>query len=207
MSDAVSSDTTSDETQIHSWIVELRARLDQPPAVRLPPSDVRKAAVLVPLYVDAGQLWTLLTKRTEHLPTHKGQVAFPGGSLEEGEDSWAGALREAHEEIGIEPERVLRLGELDEAETPAGFRVRPCVGVVPFPVETTIDEGEIDEVFAVPLQALANPDLVEDRAVKIDGEERVLRIYHVGRHQIWGLTSRILQNLLVRLGIEATMGA
>lgn len=191
-----------------SWITELRARLDTPPPVRLPPSDVRKAAVLVPLYVDAGQLWTLLTKRTDHLPTHKGQVAFPGGSLESGEDYWDGALREANEEVGIDPSTVLRLGELDEAETPAGFRVRPCVGTVPFPLETEIDEGEIEEAFAVPLPALANPDLVEDRAVKIDGEERVLRVYHVGRHQIWGLTARILQNLLERLGLEGTtMGA
>ena len=206
MSDASIPDTP--EPQTHSWIVELRGRLDQPPPVRLPPSDVRKASVLVPLYVDAGQLWTLLTKRTDHLPTHKGQVAFPGGSLEGCEDPWACALRETYEEIGIEPERVLKLGELDEAETPAGFRVRPCVGVVPVPVETTIDEGEIDEVFSVPLQILANPDLVEDRAVKIDGVERVLRIYHVGRHQIWGLTSRILQNLLIRLGMDgATMGS
>ena len=198
----------NDQPQIHSWITEIRGRLENPPPSVLPPSDVRQAAVLIPLYVDAGQLWTVLTKRTEHLPTHKGQIAFAGGSLEEGEDVWHGALREAHEEIGIEPKAVLRLGCLDEAETPAGFRVTPCVGVVPYPLETVIDEGEIEDVFTVPLNNLANPDLVEDRAVLIDGLEKDLRIYHVGRRQIWGLTARIIQNLLLRVGIDHTqMGA
>lgn len=186
----------------NSWIVEARGRLASPPPLRLPPTDVRRAAVLVPLYIDAGQMWTLLTKRTDHLPTHKGQIAFPGGSLEDGEDAWAAALREANEEIGLEEKLVLRLGELDDAETPSGFRITPCVGAVPFPLETSLDEGEIEEVFPVPLQNLASPDLVEDRSVLIDGEERVLRIYHVGRRQIWGLTARIMQNLLLRLGVE-----
>lgn len=194
------------EQAIHSWITEIRARLEQPAPKRLPPSDTRQAAVLIPVYVDAGQLWTLLTKRTDHLPTHKGQIAFAGGSLEEGEDAWQGALREAHEEIGIEPKSVLKLGTLDEAETPAGFRVTPCVGVVPYPVETVINEGEIDEVFAVPLSALANPELVEDRTVLIDDEEKMIRIYHVGRRQIWGLTARIIQNLLLRMGMDPVIG-
>ena len=197
----------SDQQALHSWITEIRARLEQPSPKRLPPSDTRQAAVLIPLYVDAGQLWTLLTKRTEHLPTHKGQIAFAGGSLEEGEDAWQGALREAHEEIGIEPKSVLKLGMLDEAETPAGFRVTACVGVVPYPIETVINEGEIDEVFAVPLSALANPELVEDRTVLIDEEEKMLRIYHVGRRQIWGLTARMIQNLLVRLGMDPVIGS
>ncbi|MEM6793273.1 MAG: CoA pyrophosphatase [Acidobacteriota bacterium] len=194
------------DEQWASWITEVRARLTASPPRRLPPADVRKAAVLIPLYVDAGQLWTLLTKRTDHLPTHKGQIAFPGGSLEEGEDAWEAALREAQEEIGLATSAAVRLGQLDEAETPSGFHITPCAVAVPFPVETTLDEGEIEEVFPVPLQALAHPDLVEDREVLIEGEQRVLRIYHVGRRQIWGLTSRILQNLLERLGLEPTLG-
>ena len=185
-----------------SWILQVRGQLERPAPRRLPPSDVRQAAVLVPLYVDAGQLWTILTKRTDHLPSHKGQIAFPGGKLEDGEDLWEGALREAHEEIGLEPDKVLPLGQLDEAGTPSGFRIVPCVGAVPYPLETRINEGEIDDVFPVPLQNLSNPDLVEDRRVLIDGVERELRIYHVGRRQIWGLTARILQTLLIRLGVE-----
>ena len=168
-----------------SWLLEVRARLSSPPPRRLPPSEARPAAVLVPLFVDAGELWTVLTKRTDHLPTHRGQIAFPGGGREIGEDPWAAALRETHEEVGLEPGRVFRLGELDE---------------------TGPNDAEIAEVFAVPLSAFADPDLVEEREVKIDGAKRNLLIYHVGRHQVWGLTARILENLLERLGMSIARG-
>ncbi len=184
-----------------SWILELRARLSAPAGRRLPPDDTREAAVLVPLYVDAGALWTLLTKRSEDLPHHRGQIAFPGGSLESGEDAWAAALRETEEEVGIAPNKVLRLGELDEASTPSGFRIVPCVGAVPFPLETQLNSAEIEEVFPVPIQAFANPRMVEDRVVSFDGQPRELRIYHIGGRQVWGLTARIIQNLLDRLGM------
>lgn len=184
-----------------SWLLEVRSRLSSPPPKRLPPSEARPAAVLVPLFVDAGELWTVLTKRTDHLPTHRGQIAFPGGGREIGEDPWAAALRETHEEVGLEPGRVFRLGELDETGSPVGFRVVPCVGAVPYPFEAKPNDGEIAEVFALPLTAFSDPDLVEEREVKIDGAKRNLLIYHVGRHQIWGLTARILENLLTRLGM------
>jgi 8-oxo-dGTP pyrophosphatase MutT (NUDIX family) len=186
-----------------SWILEIRNRLSSPPPRRLAASDLRQAAVLVPLYVDAGELWTVLTKRTDDLPTHRGQIAFPGGGRELKEDPWAAALRETEEEIGLDPKRVLPLGELDEGETPAGFRVIPCVGAIPFPYETRLNDREIAEVFSLPLTAFTNPRLVEERPVKINGVERLLLVYHIGNRQIWGLTARILQNLLVRLGLES----
>ncbi len=190
------------ESPLNSWILELRTRLSTPTAKRLPPTDARQAAVLVPLYVDAGELWTLLTRRTDTLPYHKGQIAFPGGSLEPGEEPWDAALRETEEEVGIDAENVLRLGELDEAETPSGFRIVPCVGAVPFPLETEPNADEIEDLFAVPISAFANPTAVEDRVVRLDGEDRLLRIYHVGSRRVWGLTAVILQNLLQRLGLE-----
>lgn len=189
-----------------SWIMELRERLTTPPPRRLGPKDLRQASVLVPLYVDAGELWTVLTKRTDTLPTHRSQIAFPGGGRELREDPWDAALREAQEEIGLEPRTVLKLGELDEGETPAGFRVIPCVGAVPFPYQAQPNEAEIAEVFSLPLSAFANPRLVEERTVTVNGDEREIRIYHIGNRQIWGLTARILQNLLVRLGIEGGEG-
>lgn len=191
------------DAPFQSWILALRERLASPPPQRLPPSDLRTASVLVPLYVEAGELWTVLTKRTDTLPNHRSQIAFPGGARELGEDPWAAALRESQEEVGLDPKRVLRLGELDEGETPTGFRVIPCVGAVPFPLQMSPNAGEIAEVFSLPLSAFSNPQLVEDRTIVVNGEERELRIYHVGRRQIWGLTARILQNLLVRLGLES----
>ena len=192
----------NDQEPIHSWIFEVRQRLSTPPPTRLPASEVRQAAVLVPLYVDNGELWTLLTKRSESLPQHRGQIAFPGGGREIGEDPWDAALRETHEELGIEPSQVIRVGELDEASTPSGFHIVPCVGAVPYPLETTINEDEIAEVFSVPLLAFTDFRIVEDRLVKIDGVERTIRVYHVGKRQVWGLTARIVQNLLLRLGFE-----
>ncbi|HET9228472.1 MAG TPA: CoA pyrophosphatase [Thermoanaerobaculia bacterium] len=185
-----------------SWIIQVRERFSSPPPRRLAASDLRQASVLVPLYVDAGELWTVLTKRTDDLPSHRGQIAFPGGGRELKEDAWAAALRESHEEIGLDPKRVLPLGILDEQETPAGFRVIPCVGAIPFPFEVRPNEREIDEVFSLPLTAFSNPRMVEERLVKINGVERLLLVYHIGNRQIWGLTARILQNLLVRLGLE-----
>ena len=192
----------NEQESIHSWIFEVRHRLSTPPPTRLPAGEVRQAAVLVPLYVDNGELWTLLTKRSDTLPHHRGQIAFPGGGREIGEDPWAAALRETHEELGIEPSQVIRVGELDESATPSGFHIVPCVGAVPYPLETTINDDEIAEVFSVPLLAFTDYRIVEDRLVKIDGVERTIRVYHVGKRQVWGLTARIVQNLLLRLGFE-----
>jgi 8-oxo-dGTP pyrophosphatase MutT (NUDIX family) len=159
--------------------------------------------VLVPLFVDAGQLWTVLTKRTDTVPHHRGQIAFPGGGLEVGESPWQAAVRETEEEIGVDRRRVLELGHLDEKASPAGFRIVPCVGAVPTPLETKLNENEIAEVFSVPLLAFSDVRLVEERLVEFDGHERMLRIYHVGGRRIWGLTARIIQNLMERLGLAA----
>lgn len=190
-----------------SWIFEVRERLSFPPPLRLPAKDLRQASVLVPLFVDGGELWTVLTRRTDQLPTHRSQIAFPGGARELGEDAWSAALRESHEEVGLEPRQVLRLGELDEGETPAGFRVIPLVGAIPKSFKPEPSAAEIAEVFNLPLSAFANPRMVEEREVKVDGIRRMLRIYHVGNRQIWGLTARILQNLLERLGMEGDDGS
>ena len=188
--------------ELHSWIVDVRQRLSSPPPLRQTPKQARQAAVLVPIYVDAGELWTVLTKRSENLPHHRNQIAFPGGGLEIGEDPWTAALRESEEELGIDTSKVLHLGDLDEAETPSGFHIVPCVGAVPNPLETEINQEEIAEVFSVPLLAFADYRIVEDQLVKIDGVERMIRVYHVGKRQVWGLTARIIQNLLTRLGFE-----
>ena len=191
------------ESARQSWILTLRELLASPPPQRLPPSELRPASVLVPLYVDAGELWTVLTKRTDTLPSHRSQIAFPGGGRELKEDPWAAAVREAQEEIGLDPRVVLKLGELDEVESPMGFRVIPCVGAIPQSYEFRPNEAEIAEVFSLPVSAFANPRLVEEREIVINGMKRNILIYHVGNRQIWGLTARILQNLLVRVGLES----
>jgi 8-oxo-dGTP pyrophosphatase MutT (NUDIX family) len=189
---------------LRSWIEDLRERLASPAPLRLSPppgKEPRRAAVLVPLFVEARELWVVLTRRSDELPQHRGQIAFPGGGLELGEDPWRAALRETEEELGLSASTLLRLGQLDEADSSTGFRIVPCVAAVPWPAPFRPSEAEIAEVFSVPLRALAEPQLVEEREVLVDGRRRSLRVYHVGRHQIWGLTARVLQNLLERLGL------
>ncbi|MDX1643052.1 MAG: CoA pyrophosphatase [Thermoanaerobaculia bacterium] len=188
---------------VHSWIEDVRRRLASPPPQRLPLSEARQAAVLVPLHVESGQLQVLLTKRSDELPHHRSQIAFPGGGREIGEDPWTTALRETEEELALDSRRILRLGQLDEAWTPSGYRIIPCVGAVPAPVEVVPNEQEIAEAFSLPLAEFAEPEKIEDRRVEIDGRERRLRIYHVEGRQVWGLTARVLQNLMIRLGLDS----
>jgi 8-oxo-dGTP pyrophosphatase MutT (NUDIX family) len=189
-------------TRLPSWIEEIRGRLASPPPKRLAGVEARHAAVLVPLYVAHGQLWTLLTRRSQELPHHRGQIAFPGGGRETGEDFWRAALRESEEEIGLPTRLVLRLGELDEVGTPSGFRIVPCVGAIPHPFDPRPNPGEIAEVFAAPVRAFAAPEAVEDREVVLNGRPRTLRVYRLGRHRVWGVTARIVQNLVARLGLD-----
>lgn len=195
-------------SRLPTWIEELRARLESPPPRRLAGLEARHAAVLVPLYVAQGQLWTLLTRRSQELPHHRGQVAFPGGGRETGEDLWRAALRESEEEIGLPARLVLRLGELDEVGTPSGFRIVPCVGAIPHPFSPRPNPGEIAEVFAAPITAFASPAAIEEHEVVLNGRPRALRVYRVGRHRVWGVTARIVQNLVARLGAggEAAAG-
>jgi 8-oxo-dGTP pyrophosphatase MutT (NUDIX family) len=158
--------------------------------------------VLVPLYVDAGQLWVVLTRRSDELPQHRSQIAFPGGGLETGETAWAAALRESREELGLEPRQIVLLGELDEIRADvSNYRIVPCVGAVPYPLATAPNPAEIAEVFTVPLLAFADPRLVEERIVVVDGKRRRFHIYHVGNRTVWGLTARIVHGLLQRLDI------
>ncbi len=190
-------------SETRTWVHEIRDRLSSPGATRLPMGkEGRPAAVLVPLFVNAGEIWLVLTKRAEAMNNHAGQIAFPGGGLDREETSWDGALRETHEEIGVDPGRILRLGQLDElyAEV-SDYRIVPCVGVVPFPLEPEINEEEIEEVFSVPLLAFADVKVIEDRVVEWRGKDRQIRIYHVGGRAVWGLTARIIQNLLARLDV------
>jgi 8-oxo-dGTP pyrophosphatase MutT (NUDIX family) len=198
---------TQQTAPTQTWVHEIRARLESPAGVLLPEEHAgRTAAVLVPMFVNAGELWLMLTKRSEALNSHAGQVAFPGGANDPGEDHWQTALRETQEEIGLAPDRVLKLGELDEiyAEV-SDYRIVPCVGAVPFPFEPMPNEDEIEEVFTVPLLAFANAKVIEDRIVEWRGRDHPIRVYHVGRHPVWGLTARIIQNLLRRLGVEPTV--
>jgi 8-oxo-dGTP pyrophosphatase MutT (NUDIX family) len=160
---------------------------------------LRRAGVLVPLFVRDAKLWTLLTRRTDSVEHHRGQISFPGGSEEETDESlYATALRETEEELAIAPDDVISLGSLSPIVTVTDFYVEPYVAAVPQPYVWQPAEAEIAEVIEAPLAALMDPAILEHRPMP--GREGTILFYHFGSHVIWGATAKILSELLAALG-------
>ena len=155
---------------------------------------LRPAGVLAPLVERGGRLELLLTKRSSALKHHPGQIAFPGGKQDPGDaDVIAAALREAHEEIGLDPGNVEVLGTLAPHETVTAFRVTPVIGRVRAPFDIRPEPGEVDEVFAVPLDHVLDPAnyIVESRRWR--GQMRHYYAVPYGPYFIWGATARMLR--------------
>jgi NUDIX domain len=182
-----------------NWIVDVRRRLAASPARQPLVAEVERRAVLVPLLVDAGELWTLLTRPAAGRATAGGaDTDFPGGPIRPDEEAWPAAVRGAAEQAAIDPRVVLRLGELDDVESPAGGLVSPCVGALPREVESRPGPG-VAEVFRVPLAAFGNPRLVEEFEEVTAGGVRRVRAYHLGSRRVWGVAAGIIEDLLARL--------
>jgi 8-oxo-dGTP pyrophosphatase MutT (NUDIX family) len=179
-----------------SWIDQLRARLEsRERLVPEPAQGERRAAVLVPLFVRDGGLWILLTRRTETLEHHRGQISFPGGAEEaEDESLYQTAVRESEEEIGLLPSDVRYLGALSPLTTVTEFYVEPFVAAIPFPYPFRPQESEIAELIEVPIAKLLDPRALERRL--LPGREQPTLFYHHGRHVIWGATARMVKELL-----------
>ena len=177
---------------------EVRERLERAEAGRaepVPAGSQRRAGVLAPLFVRDGALWVMLTKRTESVEKHRGQIAFPGGGQEEEDASlYATALRETEEEIGVAPSDVRYLGSLSPLTTVTDYYVEPYVGAIPHPYPFRLQESEIAELVEVPIRALLDPAALETRAFP-ERPELVL-FYHYGERVIWGATARMLKELL-----------
>jgi 8-oxo-dGTP pyrophosphatase MutT (NUDIX family) len=163
---------------------------DRPAGIPL----LRPASVLLPLVERGSELRLILTRRAALLKHHPGQVAFPGGKQDpEDASPLAAALREAHEEIGLDPGDVGIVGRLDMHETVTGFMMAPFVGLVDVGFRPVIDRSEVDEVFEVPLSFVLDPANYQVHAREWRG--RVRRYYAIpyGPHYIWGATARILR--------------
>jgi 8-oxo-dGTP pyrophosphatase MutT (NUDIX family) len=178
---------------------ELERRLAGRPLREPEPSPaVRRAGVLVPLFVREGMLWIVLTRRTDTVEHHRGQISFPGGAEEPGdEDLSATALRETGEELGVRPEDVRLLGPLSPIVTVTDFYVAPFVAAIPQPYVFSPAESEIAEVIEAPVGGLSNPAIRETKF--LPGRDEPVLFYRYGNHVIWGATARILAELLEAL--------
>jgi 8-oxo-dGTP pyrophosphatase MutT (NUDIX family) len=161
-----------------------------------PVSDCRRAAVLVPLVERDGGLSVLLTLRTAHLSNHAGQVAFPGGRIEDSDaDPLAAALRETEEEIGLSREHVEPIGQLDPYVTRTGFMVTPIVALVHPPFSLALDAHEVADAFEVPLDFLLDPVNRQKHFNDFQGSRRYYYVFPYPDRHIWGATAGMLVNL------------
>lgn len=170
----------------------------------VPPGPLVRAAVLVPI-VDRGEAALVFAQRTDRVGQHRGQISFPGGRVDpEDADDLAAALREAHEEVGLEPSRVEPLGLLDDTETFATqYVITPWVGLVRGPVVWQPDGEEIEKVIEVPVDALLDRGCFRVEQWERDGVQRDVYFYEYRDTTIWGATARILKTYLDLLAAAA----
>jgi len=174
---------------------------DLNPDVQLPKNrKLRPAAVLLALLETAHGVQIFLTKRAPSLKHHPGQIAFPGGKIENTDDGLVqAALREAEEEIGLRRENVEVLGVLAEHETVTGFGVTPVVACVLRPFNPVPEPGEVAEVFTVPLDHVVNLGNFCVQSRNWQGKPRYYQTVPCGPYYIWGATARVLHALAQRL--------
>jgi 8-oxo-dGTP pyrophosphatase MutT (NUDIX family) len=162
--------------------------------------ELKPAAVLVPLVERPDGITVLLTKRTDHLHDHAGQISFPGGRVEpEDENAVATALRETEEEIGVGREHIEVVTEIDTYRTGTGFRITPVVGFVSPEYTLQIDEFEVAEVFEVPFEFVMNPENHHRRSGVWKGIERHFYVLPYQDRDIWGATAGMLVALHARI--------
>jgi 8-oxo-dGTP pyrophosphatase MutT (NUDIX family) len=188
---------------------QLAAQINGRERLTLEIPGFRHAAVLVAITLEANPK-LILTVRSSELPTHKGQISFPGGKLEAGESVQAGALREAYEEISLEPNAARIIGLLDDVWTPARFTATPVVALLEPEAQLMRNPGEVAEILYVPISDLRNlqprfeqrnvpPDVFE----KIPERSKRGEVLHYDwrsdagiQYDIWGMTAFVIQHLL-----------
>ncbi|HLH47409.1 MAG TPA: CoA pyrophosphatase [Acidimicrobiales bacterium] len=167
----------------------------------LPATDPRPAAVLCALFEEGGQAHVVLTRRSRRLRSHTGEVAFPGGRLDAGEGPSGAALREAEEEVGLDPSSVEIIGALTPLSTlTSRSAIMPFVAVLPGRPALVPNPAEVERVFAVPLVDLVAPGAYHAELWDVLGRpERPIHFFDLPGETVWGATARLLRELLDRV--------
>ncbi|RMH68531.1 MAG: CoA pyrophosphatase [Gemmatimonadetes bacterium] len=187
------------DPQFYEQIRDMLAR--HPPRTLLVPNGWKRAAVLVTLIDLPEQCQVLFTQRTETLPTHKGQISCPGGGMDEHDENLLETvLRETQEEIGVSPNQIDILGQLDDVQSRGStYIVTPFVGVISSQVPLIPNPREIDHLLNIPLHELRDPAIHHIRKWRHDGEVYLVHFYEWRHYTVWGLTGKIIAHFLERL--------
>jgi 8-oxo-dGTP pyrophosphatase MutT (NUDIX family) len=166
-------------------------------ASRLEGTGVRASAVLAPLYVQDGDVFVVLTRRAQHLRSHRGEVSFPGGGQDPGEDLRTTALREAMEETDLDPSTVEIIGELDHLETVTSRSyITPYVGALPGRPTLVPSPAEVEKILHVSLRDLLVPEVFREERWGLPPLDRSIYFFEIVGDTIWGATAFMLRNFL-----------
>jgi len=177
---------------------QLRELLSKRTRLVINGEQLRHSAVLVPLLTIHEAYHILFIKRSQQVEHHKGEISFPGGVCEKDDEGFEKtALREAHEEVGIQPQDVVVLGMVDDIKTVSTrYRVTPVVGVIPYPYAFRIGVDEVDEIIIIPLSQLLDENNGRKEPIVRQGKTYTGSVYHYQDYVIWGATARIVKKVL-----------
>jgi 8-oxo-dGTP pyrophosphatase MutT (NUDIX family) len=191
---------------LHVDLARVRAAFSDEPQRRPKPAriegpDTRRAAVLAPLYDDGGEAWVVLTRRAQHLRSHQGEVSFPGGRRDGDEPLVATALREAEEEIRLDPSTVEVVGELDHLTTAiSSVAIAPFVGALPgLPTDLRPADAEVERILHVPISELLADGVFHEEVWTLGGRTRPMWFFELEGDTVWGATAALLRQLLGRV--------
>lgn len=180
-----------------STITEIQRALSQTPKKSLDDPSLAPAGVLLLVYPKNGEYCVLLNKRSDAVEDHKGEIAFPGGRMDEADGTvLETALREAHEEMGIAPQDVGVLGELDDVPTISNYLISPFVGTIPQSYDFKPDSDEVAEVLEAPISALRDERNHRDVVRLVDGRPINTPAYAYEGHLVFGATASVLTRFL-----------
>jgi len=164
---------------------------------------IREAAVLMPIFERGGNPHFLLTKRTEEVETHKGQISFPGGMREADEDLEQTALRETFEEVGIESNKISVLGRFHDYLSVTDYRVSPYAAYISTPFATKPQTSEVAEILEVPFSVFTDPSRLRIEPARRRGKTVDVYYFSFGIHEIWGLTALIIKDFIQELNLSS----